>query len=140
MSALWALDFSSNMQFPPELISPAQFPRVFAWLDRYRAVREEAKASAPKPTMLDGQAAANHIFRSELSEMECSVDEGDPLGLKKGDRVEIFPADWGSECRDRGTLVGLTPAEVIISVRINDVEIRVHAPRTGFEIKEIDRE
>jgi hypothetical protein len=127
------------MQVPPELISPKVFPKVFAWLVRYRAARDEAKASMPKPTILDGQAAANHIFKAKLAETECCVDESDPLGLKEGVEVEIFPCDWGFEFRDRGTLVELSPDEVAIAVESRGVEIRIHAPRTGFEIKETGR-
>jgi hypothetical protein len=137
--AIWALDFLSDMQLPPDLISSAQFPKVFAWLSRYRAARSAAQASAPKPTILDGQAAADHIRRSSLDELGCCVDEGDPLGLEEGVEVEIFPADWGFECRDRGTLVGLTSEEVVVAVKSRDVEIRIHAPRTGFEVKEAHR-
>lgn len=129
------------MQLPSKLISEKQYPKVFAWLTRYRAACEAAKASAPKPTTLEGQAAADHILRSEFAESRGSVDENDPLGLKEGVEVEVYPADWVTEHRDRGRLVGLTPDEVTIAVESKaGVEFRVHAPRTGFKVIEIGKE
>ena len=126
------------MQLPPDLISEKQYPKVFAWLARYRAACEEAKVSAPKPTILEGQAAADHILGSEFAESGGAVDESDPLGLQEGVEVEVYPADWGTEHRDRGRLVGLTPDEVTIAVMSKGgVEFHVHAPRTGFKVKEI---
>lgn len=128
------------MQLPPDVVSEKLYPKAFAWLARYRAAREKAKASAPKPTALDGQAAADVILGSEFAETGGSVDESDPLGLKAGVEIEMYPADWGTEYRDRGRLVGLTPNEVTIAVKSKGgVEFRVHAPRTGFKVKEIGK-
>lgn len=132
------LEFANGMLVPSELISANVFPRVFAWLDRYRAAIDEAKSSAPEPTKLDGQAAAEHVLRSDFGRSEMSIDEKDPTGLRAGVEVEIYPGDWVTEHKDRGRLIGLTVDEVIIAVRSEkDVEIRIHAPRTGFKIKEI---
>lgn len=129
------------MQLPPELVSEKHFPKAFAWLARYRTAREKATASAPKPTKLNGQAAAHHIHRSEYAESGGSVDETDPLGLTEGLEVELYPSDWGCEHKDRGRLVALTPNEVTIAVQSKEGgEIRIHAPRTGFKVKEVDRQ
>lgn len=126
------------MQLPPELISEKHFPKVFTWLARYRAAREEAKASVPKPTTLDGRATADNILTADFAEPKVSVDEQDPLGLREGTEVELYPTDWITEHRDRGRLVGLGLDEVTIAVKSRgDVEFRVHAPRTGFKVREI---
>lgn len=126
------------MPLPVEFLSDQQFPKVFAWLARYRAARDEAKQSAPKPTVLDGQAAAAQIHRSEFAEASVAVDGNDPLGLREGADVELYPADWGTEHRERGRLVGLTADEVTVAVVNKDeVEIRIHAPRSGFKVREI---
>jgi len=104
---------------------------------RYRAARDEAQASGPKPIELDGKTAANYILGSEFADSGYSVDEKDPLGLREGVEVEVYAADWGSEYRDRGRLVGLTPDEAVVAVTTKDKgEIRIHAPRTGFKIEE----
>lgn len=133
------VDFVNGMELPEDIISNKQFPRVFAWLDRYRAAVEAAKSSAPEPTKIDGQAAAESILRSEFGLSNTSIDGNDPAGLKEGVQVEIYPADWVTEHRDRGRLVGLSVDEVTIAVHSKrNVEIRVHAPRTGFKIREIE--
>lgn len=80
---VWTFEFLSDMQLPPELVSERHFPKAFAWLTRYRTAREEAKASAPKPTRIDGQAAADHILRSEYAELGGSVDKTDRLGIQE---------------------------------------------------------
>jgi hypothetical protein len=130
------LDFMSGMQLPEDLISAKVFPKVFAWLDRYRAAIEKAKSSASEPTKLDGESAASNILRSDLGLSRVSVDDHDPTGLNEGEEVEMYPADWLTEHRDRGRLVGLTANEVTIAVEgKKDVEIRIHAPRTGFKIQ-----
>lgn len=128
------------MELAKSLISKELFPRTFAWMARYRAAIEKAKSAAPEPTKLDGQAAADRILRSEATDPQVVVDKADPTGLAEGTEVEIYAADWGTEHRDRGRLVGLTPDEVIIAVKSKgNVEIRVHAPRIGFKIEKIGR-
>jgi hypothetical protein len=132
------LEFVAGMQLPEDIISAKIFPKTFAWFDRYHTAVDTAKADAPEPTTLDGQAAANLIHSSEPTYAQVSVDQKDPTGLIEGAEVEVYAADWGTEHRDRGRLVGLTPDEVTIAVKTQgDAEIRIHAPRTGFKIKEI---
>jgi hypothetical protein len=132
------LEFVAGMQLPSDIISKEIFPRVFTWFEKYRAAVEEAKSNTGQPTPLDGPAAADRIHRSEFGLPEISFDEEDPAGLKEGADVDIYPADWGTEYRDRGRLVGLAPDEVTIAVKTKgNVELRIHAPRTGFKIKEI---
>lgn len=132
------LEFAAGLQLPEDVISAKLYPRVLAWFDRYRAAVDTAKSNAPGPTALDGEAAANFIHSSGSAFAHVSVDEKDPTGLKHGAEVEVYAADWGTEYRDRGRLVGLTPDEVTIAVKTKgNGEIRVHAPRTGFKIREI---
>jgi hypothetical protein len=132
------LEFVTGMNLPEDIISEKVFPRAFAYFDRYRAAVEKAKSDAPPPTPLDGPAAAEQIHRSEVGLATVSFDTNDPTGLKEGTEVEMYPADWSTEYRDRGRLVGLALDEVTISVKSKgNVELRVHAPRTGFKIKEI---
>ncbi|KAF2030913.1 hypothetical protein EK21DRAFT_100055 [Setomelanomma holmii] len=138
IEGIFMLDFVTGLQLPENLISAKTFPRTFAWLDRYQAAVEKAKKSGPEPTALDGQAAADHIHRSEFGRAKVSVDGEDPTGLRDGANVEIFTADWVTEHKDRGRLVGLTADEVTIAVTSKEnAVIRVHAPRTGFKIKGI---
>ncbi|KAH7081390.1 hypothetical protein BKA63DRAFT_207414 [Paraphoma chrysanthemicola] len=138
IEGIFMLDFVSGMELPENLISAKTFPKTFAWLDRYRAAVDQAKTSGREPTTLDGQAAADRIHRSEFGLAKVSVAGDDPTGLREGIDVEVFTADWVTEHKDRGRLVGLASDEVTIAVKSKEnVEIRIHAPRTGFKIKEI---
>lgn len=131
------LDFVRGMPVPKGLITAEVFPKVFSWLDRYQAAIEKAKSSAHEPRTLDGQAVADSILRSDFGQSQLTVDAKDPTGLKEGTEVEIYPADWLTEHKDRGRLVGLTAHDVTIAVQSKkDVEMRIHAPRTGFKIRE----
>jgi hypothetical protein len=132
------LNFTNALAVPEGLITAKIFPKVFAWLDRYEAAIEKAKSSAHAPTELDGQSAADAVLRSDFGQSKLSVDPNDPTALKEGTEVEVYPADWLTEHKERGRLVGLTADEVTIAVGSKkDVEIRVHAPRTDFKIREM---
>ena len=76
---------------------------------------------------------------AEFAEKESSVEENDPIGLKKGTEVEVWPIDTGVRHRDHGRLVGLTRDEVVLSVRseADGKEVRVHFPRTNFRIQAV---
>jgi hypothetical protein len=131
------LEFVNGFPLPEDIISKRVFPKTFAWVERYRAALESAKSNAAQVKSLDGEAAAKHIHASRFGQRALSVDGGDPAGLKEGSEVQVYPADWLTGHRDQGRLVGLTPDEVTIAVKSKgDVEIRIHAPRAGFKIKE----
>jgi hypothetical protein len=126
------------MQLPTDVISEKIFPKTFSWQERYLKAVEEANKSAPAPVKLDGQAAADHILGSEAVDKHIFVDSNDPSGVQDGVELELYPADWGSEHRDRGRMVGLSGDEVTIAVQSKkDVKIRVHAPRAGFKMENI---
>lgn len=76
---------------------------------------------------------------ARFAEQESSVDENDPIGLKKGTEVEVWPIDTGIGHRDHGRLVGLTRHEVVLSVKpeVEVKEVRVHFPRTNFRIQAV---
>jgi hypothetical protein len=132
------LDFANDLQLPQDVVSKQIFPRTFAWLERYHAAVDKAMSTVSQPRALDGQAAAKHILTSGLGLSAVSVDRDDPASLSEGAEVEVYPADWVTEHRDQGRLVGLTQDEVTIAVKSKgDDEIRIHAPRTGFKIREI---
>jgi hypothetical protein len=126
------------MELPQDIVSEQVFPKTFAWIERYHVTVDKAKSNMSQPRTLDGQAAAKHVHASSFGPSAVSVDRDDPASLSEGCRVEVYPADWVTEHRDRGRLVGLTHDEVTIAVKSKgDDEIRIHAPRTGFKIREI---
>jgi len=64
------------------------------------------------------------------------VQGNDPLGLRKGEMVEVYASDTGFNHRDRGRLVGLDNAEVVIEKASpsDGRAIRLHFPRWNFSI------
>ena len=112
---------------------------MFAWHERFSKAIKAAKGAVAKPTTLKGDAALNRIVEASFAEKECTVDEQDPLGLKRGSEVEVWPIDTGVRHRDRGRVVGLTREEVVLSVEseAKGKEIRVHFPRTNFRIQAV---
>lgn len=141
IEAVWPFDWLAQMEgaFPAEMISARLFPRTFSWMARFRKVVKEARESNAQRVAKEvkGGEALRHVERSAFEEVE--VDEDDPTGLREGTEVQVWPIDSGSSHRDRGKLVGLTKDEVVISARTKDEgkEVRIHAPRWGFRIKQV---
>ncbi|KAJ9645675.1 hypothetical protein H2199_002714 [Coniosporium tulheliwenetii] len=138
IEAIWPFDWLVELQaLPPNVISEKQFPKVFAWINRFREALKSARASAPKPVTLKGPEAVNFINNAEFAEQAGRVDENDPLGLKPGAQVQVWPIDSGFSHKDQGQLVTLVPDEVTISKKTKEgKEIHLHAPRWGFRIVE----
>ncbi|KAK6527058.1 hypothetical protein TWF281_010253 [Arthrobotrys megalospora] len=140
IEAVWVFKWLTTMPgaFPPDSISPKQFPKVFAWIDRFsKTVDAKAKESSPIEK-IKGDAAASKILNAGYAEPE-GVVEAEAIatvqGLKKGDLVSVYPTDSGVNHKEKGTLVGLNSKEIVIEVEGKNGKIRVHAPRHGFAIE-----
>jgi hypothetical protein len=131
----------TNMNMPSHVVSEEVFPKVYAWLSRFRHALKDAASSAPKPVVMNGDEAVSYIKTTrgpKEPNSEEAVDEDDPQAVERGTLVEIYPSDWGSEHRDAGRLVGLAPDEVTI-VAEGALELRIHAPRTGFKMTAVGK-
>lgn len=106
-------------------------------MSRFNTFLQKAKAQAPKPTVLKGDAAAQRILNAPYAVKDLGFDKSDPLGLQQEDLVEIFPTDSGSRHHDSGRLIGLTEDEIVLSIGTQGKEVRAHYPRTGFRIKPV---
>ncbi|KAK5064656.1 hypothetical protein LTR84_000490 [Exophiala bonariae] len=137
IEAIWTFDWLNGLKgaLPRDLISAKQYPKVFAWIERFNGVLQKAKAQAPKPTSLKGDVAAQRIFNASFAEKDLGIDQADPLGLRQGALVEIYPIDSGSRHHDTGHLIGLSQDEAVLHIGSEEKGIRVHYPRTGFRIK-----
>ena len=125
---------------PEEFISVKQYPRVFAWVDRFSRAVDAAKKKNKKPTTLKAPEVAKHILQAQFTEPEGNV-ESDPLGLEKGQEIEAWPTDSGSKHHDHGTLLSLTRDEVVMACKAPSGEdVRIHYPRTNFRIKGAGRD
>lgn len=134
---MWIFDWLNGLKgaLPRELVSEKQYPKVFAWIKRFNAVLRDAKAQAPKPASLKGDIAAQRILNAGFKEDHPSVDQTDPLGLKQGTEVEVYPTDSGSRHHDQGKLVGLSEDEIVLSIQSQGTELHLHYPRTGFRVQ-----
>lgn len=141
--AAWIFTWLAAMPdaLPKDLFSAKEFPRTFAWFDRYtEAVSKAMKKmeSDGKVRQLEGDAAVKEISEGPFGEKQLSIDKQDPTGLKEGEHVHGYPQDTGFTRRDEGQLVGLTTQEVVISSKAQSgVEIRVHHPRWNFAVERV---
>ena len=140
-TAIWVFDWLNGLKgaLPRDLISEQEFPKVFAWISRFNKELKAARSAVPKPTTLKGPEAANRIESAKYAEDEPSVDEKDPLGLRAGTQVEVWPIDSGFRHKDVGVLLGLNQDEVVIGVKTqNGRDIRLHHPRQQFRIRAVN--
>ncbi|EXJ62780.1 hypothetical protein A1O7_03219 [Cladophialophora yegresii CBS 114405] len=139
IEAIWTFDWLNGLKgaLPRELISDKKYPKVFAWIARFNDALKASKAKAPKPATLKGDVAAERIFNASFVEKDLAVDPADPLGLKRGTEVEVFPVDSGTHHRDQGRLIGLTEDEVVLGIQAQGKELHLHYPRTGFRVRAV---
>ncbi|GME43403.1 hypothetical protein GTA08_BOTSDO12238 [Neofusicoccum parvum] len=138
IEAIWPFDWLVEMKgaLPADVISERQFPKVYAWIKRFREAVQAAKSSGPKAVTLKGAQAVLFVSGANLAESGGHVDAADPLGLEKGQEVEVWPIDSGFNHHDRGTLVSLTPDEVVLASRTAAAQnaVHIHFPRWGFRV------
>ncbi|EXJ72168.1 uncharacterized protein A1O5_04672 [Cladophialophora psammophila CBS 110553] len=139
IEAIWTFDWLNGLKgaLPRELISDQKYPKVFAWIARFNDALKIAKAQAPKPATLKGDAAVERILNAPFADKDLGIDLADPLGLQQGAEVEVFPIDSGTQHHDQGRLIGLTEDEVVLSTQAKGTEVRLHFPRTGFRIRAV---
>ena len=124
---------------PADLISERHFPKVWSWVNRFRAAVKPAK----KPglcTRITGDVAVKHVLSQTLNAGDgLTVVDDDPLELRKGDLVKVYPIDSGSRHKDEGTLVKLSPTEVVIKIEAqHGEEVYFHTPRWGYRVQKLE--
>lgn len=136
IEGIWVFHWMRDLKgaLPSDLISVKQYPKVFAWIERFDQAVKAAKAQLPKPAALKGDAATQRVLGLSFADQDIGVNQSDPLGLTKGQEVEVWPTDSGFRHHDRGSLVGLDDDEVVIAVDVSDKVVRLHFPRTGFRV------
>lgn len=134
----WVIGKSMYMgeNLDPDVISEPHFPRVYAYVERFRQAIEDAQSKSGEPIILSSDDAIKRILESDYWEKELTVDELDPLKLRKGQMVKVFPSDYGSGHQDVGKLVSLCKREVVIETKVKDGNghLRLHFPRHNFKI------
>jgi glutathione S-transferase len=120
---------------PKDFISEKLFPRTYAWVYRFKRSVEDAKSQTPTPKALSGSETFNKITSAPDTGLTGDISDTDPLNLKIGQMVEIWPTDWASNHKDRGELMMLAASEVCIR---NVKGILVHFPRWNFRIQKVE--
>lgn len=144
IEAVWPLHWLNGLPgaLPSDLISKTQFPKVFAWIERFDKTVAAAQQKLGKVPNVSGEDAARAIVQSSHFDSAVrEVEQGEPLvkalGLKRGDNVVVFPLDSGSTHKDSGVLSGLDGKEIVFETKTDlqgSPAVRVHAPRHGFRI------
>lgn len=138
--AIWPFHWLFNIKTAlPDVISATTFPKAFAWMERFSAVIEKSQDTELEPTMISGSEVAEYMRTAQFVEAQGNVDVNDPLSLRVGDVVKLWPIESGFSHKDQGRLLSLTPKEIVLSKNIHGgKEIRVHAQRWGFRIRKIE--
>ena len=145
----WAVNMATDMQVSGQdgegadmrnAINKEEFPKVFAWVERFRGAASAAETNG-SGKMDEGKAAEDEVVRKILAAgftdpESPQVDANDVLGLERGQRVSIAPVDFGFGHRDEGVLLGLSANEAIIEVETpgDNGTLRLHYPRINFKI------
>jgi hypothetical protein len=130
----WLIDMPGALD--PAYISATQFPKVFAYVARFKTALKDAKATAPRAVTISQEQLLRHIASTRFYEPVGEVDANDPTGLQAGDVVTTWPTDSGSAHRETGKLVSLTPVSMAVAKRttVGNTDIHVHMPRYGFRV------
>ena len=138
--AVWPFHWVRSLQggLPENLISERQFPKVFAWIERFQQATAAAVKKAGKAERIKGPEALRITEDADFAEREGEVDGNDPTGLKKGDEVSVRPIDSGVNHEDQGRLVVLNGKEIVVESRTkNGKQVRIHTPRHGFRLRRV---
>ena len=103
LQAVWIFDWLVSV---PDLLKDTpmtaeNFPKVFAFVTRFRQARGKPKAAK----RLNGTEAKSMILAGK-EQRHCGFLHNDPLGFKKGDYVSITPTDSGRLNPTLGKLIG----------------------------------
>jgi glutathione S-transferase len=113
--------------FPPVAAGLEPFGAVTQWCDRVAAIGHGSE----RP-MESRDALA--VARDCEPQLDSQLDPGDPNGRKPGDRVRVFPDDYGRDPVE-GTLVASDAHRIAIRRTDEAVgDVVVHFPRAGFVV------
>jgi hypothetical protein len=122
----WLLmELTMKDSLPVEHFGAERYPKVYAWVARFVAETENKRKKLGKATKLNGKTMAERTLSASSREGVSFIDN-DPLSLRKGDDVEVFPSDYGHMGRSTGALIGLATYEVVVR---KSKGLHLHFPR-----------
>lgn len=111
---------------PPVATVLSPFPKLLAWYERMAAFGHGSPQKMTSQEALDLAAASGRHAATQVMP---------GAGLAPRERVSVSATDYATDVVD-GTLVGLTPDEVVIERRDERAgTLHVHFPRIGYQIK-----
>ncbi|EME83104.1 uncharacterized protein MYCFIDRAFT_188248 [Pseudocercospora fijiensis CIRAD86] len=143
-----ARDSKENGSAP--VFNPQRYPGIHAWykrMERYfdeLPLTEEDKSNDLESVLEQMKKAPTPGPKSMLLPTPRSVHKelSEKIGLKEGARVSVTPSDTGRADPTIGTLVALSPEEVVIKPKQLEkaaaVDVRIHFPRTEFVIRPVN--
>ncbi|KAG9641118.1 hypothetical protein KCU64_g12673, partial [Aureobasidium melanogenum] len=120
---------------PEGFISEKLFPKTYAWVYRFKQALRDAESGATVATTLGGKEVFDKITSAPVTILQGDISDTDPLGLKIGQTVSIYPTDWASKHVDHGELVMLAADQVCIQ---NAQGVLIHFPRWNFRIQAVE--
>ena len=122
-----------------EVVSKEKFPRVWAWLERYKEFVAGVREKEGRSKTFSDEETVERILAADYAEKEGEVDAVDSLLLKKGQMVETWPTDSGMNHHDKGELVSIGVREVCVKSEVPGGKgfLRIHYPRTNFTIRAV---
>lgn len=137
------------------VFNPSRYPGLLAWFERVKRYFAELPSTETRIESGDVEGVdgvIEGVSRAQAPEEvpllptpsgpHASLDTRN--GLVKGVEVSVAPDDTGRDSPTVGTLVALTPEEiVIVPQRIGDGPrvgpVRIHFPRIGFVVRPVSR-
>lgn len=140
--AAWLFDWASGLASLKQegelggLFTEETYPNVFAWLARYKDAVAKAHEKNGRAKTVSIEDTIETVLNSDFAENERDVDPSDPLQLRKGQLVEMWPTDSGMNHHDTGKLVSIGANEVCVESEVSGGKghLRIHYPRTNFKI------
>ena len=132
----WIFDWMLSLEgsFPKEVISQKIYPKTFAWCQRYHSAIDEANNATSKPEEVDGAEALKRLEKAS-TKSSIQIDPNEPLGLKHGQDVKVYPIDTGTTGVQEGKLLGLDETEAVVGTKTKTgSDLRVHLPRWNFSV------
>jgi glutathione S-transferase len=133
------------------VLNEARYPCIEAWYGRFKnyferlplnetRVDQDDKAGLKK--VIDAVAEAEYADPEVISVLPTPAPPHTQLdarnGLVPGTKVSIAPTDTGRGDPSLGTLLAITPEEIVIAPEAIDgrkVDLRLHFPRIEFRVK-----
>jgi glutathione S-transferase len=127
-----------------------RYPRLYTWfktLERYLANLPNVEEKDPEfEKVLERIQESPNLGRKSLllpTPRSSHSDLDKKCGLVEGAAVSVAPDDTGRDDPTVGTLVALSPEEIVIKpIPVQEplkAEIKFHFPRLGFVIRPVDR-